>query len=261
VPPKTLTAALTCLLCCVSPAFAAEPPGLTGTWELVRVDGLKPQDVPPGGYFPKLVVELGDSGRLRYWFVGQEDQARERTYSIRDGKFSGWLSLSNDLDTPRTLDVPADGWMELSYPEGFVATFHRISSLDEIESGCAFFTVAGYDYDADQVARLKEATFHFQPEAVPQDLIGRWSAVRGSADQGSVELDLTLGADSAHLVVRSLDPPGGILLDAQGSLEVSGPHLRSSALACGAVHHYSLAGGVLEMVNSAEPPIRLGPAR
>ncbi len=258
-------AVLTLLLGCATSLTAADRHAptldLVGTWELVRVDGLKPRDVPPGDYFPKLIVELGEGGRMKYWTVGEQGKPSEGTYSIRKGKFDGWLGLSNDLDTPRPLTVPSDGWMELSYPDGFVATFHRIASPQDVHSGCAFFTVAGYDYDAQQVARLKEATFHFRPEPVPPRLIGKWQAVRGSADQGSVELDLTLRADSAHLVVRSIDPPTGTLLDAEGSLEVSGEYLRSSALACGAIHHLSLDGGVLELVNSAEPPIRLGPVQ
>lgn len=258
---RTITVALAVLLLWVLPALAIGPADLAGTWELVRVDGVKPQDVPPGNYYPKLIVELDGAGRSRHWYVGENGQPTEGTYSVRHGKFSGWLSLSNDFETPRPLTVPADGWMELAYPDGFVATFHRIASVEDVESGCAFFTVVGSDYDAEQVARLKEATFHFKPEPVPQRLIGRWKAVRGAADQGSVELDLTLGAESAHLVVRSLDPPTGTILDAEGSLEVSGDYLRSSALACGAVHHVSLEGGVLELVNSDEPPIRLGPAK
>lgn len=270
--PTNTPALLLMLLLCSPLSLAAtqaserssdDAPDIQGTWELVRVDGLRPADVPPGGYYPKLIVKLGEDGESKYWFTGEEDQPSNGTFSIEDGKLCGWLSLSNDLDTPRPLELPAEGWMELTYPEGFVATFRRVSPDEEIEPGCAFFTVVGYDYDAEQVARLKEAMFHFQPEPVPAELIGRWTAQQGNPQMRSVEFDLTIRDDRAHLIVRSLDSDlgsaDGIIVDTEGPLEVSGEFLRSSALACGSVHHFSLDDGILEMSNSAEPAFRLGP--
>jgi len=49
--------------------------------------------------------------------------------------------------------------MELSYPDGFVATFWRVSPGEDIDRSRAFYTVVGYDYDAEQGSRAKEATF------------------------------------------------------------------------------------------------------
>jgi len=51
-------------------------------------------DAPPAGYFPKLVVELGESGQPKYCFAGEEEHPSEGTYSVQDGQVSGWFSLS-----------------------------------------------------------------------------------------------------------------------------------------------------------------------
>jgi len=146
----------------------------------------------------------------------------------------------------------------LTFPEGFVATFRRLPDDAVFEPGCVFFTVVGHDYDPDQVARYKRAMFQFQPEPVPDELRGVWRAQMGRAEEGSVEIELTIDESAARFLVRSLEPPRDVLLDLEAPIEVSGDFLRSRTLACGAVHHFSLTDGVLQLTVSDEPPLRLG---
>jgi len=213
--------------------------------------------VPPSGY-GNLIVNFSKDGQLKAWFPGQTADATEGEYSTRDGELRGWMGLSNDFHTPRPIGFPADGWLELGFPDGFVATFRRVAQAEPIEPGCAFFTVKGHDFDAEQVARSKRALFAFQPEAIPAVLQGTWRAQTGHPYEGSMEVELAIDHGMARFTVRSLDAPGEVILDRTAPIEVAGDFLRTQAIACGGLHSYSVNDGVLELTASDEPPLRMG---
>lgn len=232
-------------------------PELLGTWELERIDGVEPADAPPSGY-QNLVVRFSADGRMRFWYPGDESGASEGPYAVADGQLHGWMGLSNDLDTPRRVETPAEGWLEISFPDGFVATFRKADADRDLTPHCVFFTVVGRDYDAEQVRRFKEAMFRFRPQPVPPELLGAWQAQMGQAGYGSVDLRIEIDASAARFVLRSLEPAEEVLSDDREPLEVSGSFLRSRALSCGAVQRYAVVNGVLELTASAERPLRLG---
>ncbi len=248
------------LLVALPGALQAAPPeraDLVGTWELERVDGVAPADAPPAGY-RNLVVQFSADGRLRYGYPGDASGAATGPYSLRNGELHGSMGLSNDLDSPRKVETPAKGWLELTFPDGFVATFRKADESREITPHCVFFTVAGRDYDPDQVRRFKDGMFHFRPEPVPSELQGVWQAQMGQSGEGAVALRLEIDSASARFVLRSVEPVEETLLDDKEPLEVSGDLLRSRALSCGAVQQFSVVNGVLELRANTERPLRLG---
>lgn len=248
-----------CLFLTIPSESVPSEPSVVGTWELERVDGVQPADLPPWGY-PRVVVDFSPNGRLEARWPGEASEPKASQYEVGEDWLVGWMGLSNDFETPRRLAFPATGWMELTFPEGFVATFRATDGTAKRAGDCAFFTVMGHDYDPEQVALHKRAMFDFQSGAVPPELHGAWRAQMGQADEGAVEIDLTLSEREASFEVRSLDTPRQVLVDATGWAETSGGFLRTPAMACGAVQHYTLSNGVLQLTTSAEPPLRLGKA-
>jgi hypothetical protein len=153
---------------------AGQPSTLVGTWEMVRVDGVEPRDIPPWRFL-NMLVEFGADGVVERWTPGEKGDARGGRYvwSETDSTLVGWIGLSNDVETPRAIRFDGGDWLEITLPEGYVATFERIDTAPT-EARCIFFTIVGQNHDPEFVRDVKKRLFAFRPEVAPAGLAGTW---------------------------------------------------------------------------------------
>ena len=223
---------------------------LVGVWTLARADGVRPQDVPPGG-FSNFLIEFNAEGGVRSGFPGQLASESFRTYSTEGGELMAWLGLSNDQSTPRRFSLLSKQWLEIVLPasDGFVALFQRVEDGLEMKHRCVPFTVAD-SVSAEVIESEKQAMMAFESEPVPPTLQGRWLK-KFPASDGEPErrLELILGDGSAQLVMRSDSPYASEPTTVEGAAHVSGGHLRTDVLACGALLKFHLEGPAMTLSN------------
>jgi hypothetical protein len=229
---------------------------LWGVWELVRVDKVKRHDIPPYGYF-NILIEFSKGGTVTHWLPGRESAAQENPYSVSNGNLVGWLGLSNDFDTPRPITVFAKEWLEINLPDGFTATFRRVSDGREVPStpSCVFFTIDDAEYDQAYVSKIKSIMMTFAPSEVPDSLIGTWTVQSPPEAEYHTLVVLTISDSTASFVRTSLDFPDIGAEEQKGLLIVDGEYLISPAVFCGGVTRFSVDKATLSLAPDGENTI------
>jgi hypothetical protein len=225
------------LLVGLAPSQATPPSSLVGLWELSRWDNVPRPEAPPYGLF-NLQVVFSRDGTLR--FVTPHDQEpAEGEYKVQGQTFKGWLGLTNDLSGRADLAWATRERFELTYPDGSVATFVRLSPEAVLPPKplfrCVPVTVRGVDYLPEHVALAKRLLDRkAAEERLPEDLIGTWLK-EGEHDGVRTSIWLTFGADGVvdrcTVVKGKYSPPSA--RRTKDSYSVREGHLLSGLFACG----------------------------
>jgi hypothetical protein len=228
----------------------AGAPSLEGSWELTRFDDVPPPEAPPEGLFNSQVVFSG-SGTLQVLTPLQPEPSKGE-YALHEGNFRGWLGLTNDPSGSASLAWATPDRFELTYPDGSVASFRRLSADTAMPAQpvfhCVPLTVRGIDYDADQVALAKRLLDHRVPATPPRELLGTWTHTRVSEGTHTL-VRLTFGGDgvvSRCTVMRGQYPPASARAS-RAAYSVQDGHLLSELFACGDPLPFRVKGEALEL--------------
>lgn len=233
------------------PAITAGESMILGSWELTRVDNLRPRDIPPYG-FRNVVLVFEADGTFQNWTPGYAEPETS-PYEIDGDRFTGWFGFSNDRHTPRKISFPNANRIELEFPDGAVASFRRIDDatdlLDEIDSDCVPFTARRVDYDPEFVASVKKKQDGWNDaSAIPEQLLGDWVTVLGEEGEDQLFVELVLGEDRRAKMTRYFLGDDDISPEvSEGPFFVDGGWLSTPALSCGAAVRFELAGQELRM--------------
>jgi hypothetical protein len=176
-------------------------PTLEGRWELSRFDDVPVPEAPPDG-MSNLQVAFSRDGTIRT-MTHLDREPRVGRYQLEGSDFSGWLGLTNDTVGRGKLSWATDNRFELTYPDGTVASFRRVSSDATLPSKprwhCIPVTVRNVDYDAERVVRAKRLLDRAARETPPSTLLGAW---RWNGRDGGAETSVHIRFGKNGVVTR-----------------------------------------------------------
>ena len=211
---------------------------IMGTWKLVRYDNVAPAVVPATGALAVWVVFDDES----VWsFIPMRTIATRGDYKIKGDTIRVSVGISKDTTSPRKLKFYGDSFMEMTYADGSIAFFHRLSDKTRPDADDSVrppeavpVSVQGDDYDAAFVQRVKEAMVHFAPtDEARKALVGRWD----STEDGRLRMEI---GDNGVVAVGARGADGNYILLARGVIQADATALQSDALNDSGLVFYSL---------------------
>lgn len=161
---------------------------IVGAWELERYDNIKPVNQPPAGLI-NITYLFFDEGKSKHFVPGKEDKityGRNNTpykeyipFKIEGNKFTGWLGLTNDLHTPKTINFLSNDEFEIIFSDESIALFKRTSNKpnnypkNDIIS--VPYTMRGVNYNKKFIQETREALKLTNSKSkFDSKIIGRW---------------------------------------------------------------------------------------
>lgn len=195
---------------------------IVGAWELERYDNINPADEPPAGLVNLTYLFFSD-GKSKHFVPGNEDKivyGRNNNtpykefipFKIEEKKFWGWLGLTNDLYSPRTIRFPTNDEFEINFHDGSIACFKRISDSpnkypkNKIRS--VIYTIRGINYnktfiqETRDILRIPNLNSKFSSK-----ILGKWLLI-DKAENIKMVLEFTENFDfirTIELLENTLD--------------------------------------------------------
>jgi hypothetical protein len=192
-------------------------------------------------------------------FIPMRTVATRGDYKIKGDTIRVSVGISKDTTSPRKLKFYGDSFMEMTYADGSIAFFQRLSDKtrpdadDSVRPPQAVpVTVQGDEYDAAFVQRVKEAMVHFAPtDEARHALVGRWE----SAEDGRLRMEI---GENGVVAVGARDVDGNYILLARDVIQADTTALQSGALNDSGLVFYTLdESGALSLTLGASTTMSL----